>query len=74
MVCFKKVVHYFSLNNLKYTFDWIKEQHMKNTNDLKELIDSNQMKVIQDMEQSVIIINNTIQEVYKRDLFKLENL
>ena len=47
---------------------------MKNTNDLKELIDSNQMKVIQDMEQSVIIINNTIQEVYKRDLFKLENL
>ena len=47
---------------------------MKTTNDLKELIDSNQMKVIQDMEQSVIIINNTIQEVYKRDLFKLENL
>ena len=47
---------------------------MKNTNDLKELIDSNQMKVIQDMEQSVIIINNTIQVVYKRDLFKLENL
>ena len=47
---------------------------MKTTNDLKELIDSNQMKVIQDMEQSVIIINNTIQVVYKRDLFKLENL